>query len=105
MYQLMQYVSNGTLDTTTHEFNVPTPKQDITKRRRRRLAGEKEEVSIGHGHVYLVLITIYCNEQSDVAMLVLLDSEDYYLWNFLIFNIILESDCFSICITSAAGDI
>lgn len=45
MYQLMQYVSNGALDTTTHEFNVPAPKQDTTKRRRRRLAGEKEEVN------------------------------------------------------------
>ncbi|XP_076101914.1 IQ domain-containing protein H-like isoform X2 [Mytilus galloprovincialis] len=43
MYQLMQYVSNGALDTTTHEFNVPAPKSDSTKRRRRRLAGEKEE--------------------------------------------------------------
>lgn len=51
MYQLMQYVSNGALDTTTHEFNVPAPKSDSTKRRRRRLAGEKEEVS-------LIIVTI-----------------------------------------------
>ena len=44
MYQLMQYVSNGELDPVTHEFNVQPPKAEITKRRRRRLAGEKEEV-------------------------------------------------------------
>ena len=43
MYQLMQYVSNGELDPVTHEFNVQPPKAEITKRRRRRLAGEKEE--------------------------------------------------------------
>lgn len=43
MYQLMQYVSNGSLNPESHEFHVPPPKVDNSKRRRRRLAGEKEE--------------------------------------------------------------
>ncbi|KAK3096782.1 hypothetical protein FSP39_003245 [Pinctada imbricata] len=42
MFQLMCYVSNGSLDVDKHIFNVPPPKQEV-KRRRRRLAGQGEE--------------------------------------------------------------
>ena len=44
MFQLMSFVSNGTLDTKTHVFDVPPPKQE-NKKRRRRLHGQDEEVS------------------------------------------------------------
>ena len=43
MFQLMSFVSNGTLDTKTHVFDVPPPKQE-NKKRRRRLHGQDEEV-------------------------------------------------------------
>lgn len=42
MFQLMSFVSNGTLDTKTHVFDVPPPKQE-NKKRRRRLHGQDEE--------------------------------------------------------------
>lgn len=42
MFQLMSFVSNGSLDTKTHTFSVPPPKQEA-KKRRRRLHGQEEE--------------------------------------------------------------
>ena len=45
MFQLMSFVSNGTLDTKTHIFDVPPPKFE-NKKRRRRLQGQDEEVGI-----------------------------------------------------------
>ncbi|XP_053405574.1 IQ domain-containing protein H-like isoform X3 [Mercenaria mercenaria] len=42
MFYLMQFVSNGTLNTKTHVFDVPPPKQEA-KKRRRRLHGQDEE--------------------------------------------------------------
>lgn len=45
MFQLMSFVSNGTLNTQTHVFDVPAAKQE-TKRRRRRLHGQDEDVSV-----------------------------------------------------------
>ena len=45
MFQLMSFVSNGTLDAKTHVFDVPPPKLE-NKKRRRRLQGQDEEVSI-----------------------------------------------------------
>lgn len=44
MFQLMSYVSNGKLDIQTHEFHVPKPQQE-RRPRRRRLAGQAEEVN------------------------------------------------------------
>ncbi|WAQ98912.1 IQCH-like protein [Mya arenaria] len=42
MFQLMSFVSNGTLNTRTHVFDVPPPKQEA-KKRRRRLHGTDED--------------------------------------------------------------
>ncbi|XP_052277313.1 IQ domain-containing protein H-like isoform X2 [Dreissena polymorpha] len=42
MFQLMSFVSNGTLNTKTHVFDVPPPRQEA-KKRRRRLHGQDEE--------------------------------------------------------------
>lgn len=46
MFQLMSFVSNGTLNTQGHVFDVPPAKQE-SKKRRRRLHGQDEEVSSG----------------------------------------------------------
>lgn len=42
MFNLMTFVSNGSLCVKTHTFDVPPPKQEA-KKRRRRLQGQEEE--------------------------------------------------------------
>ena len=44
MFQLMSFVSNGNLNTKTHVFDVPPTKQE-SRKRRRRLHGQDEEVN------------------------------------------------------------
>ena len=36
MYQMLQYVTHGTLDIGTHFFDVPPPKREEKRSRRRR---------------------------------------------------------------------
>jgi hypothetical protein len=47
MFYLMSFVSNGTLNTKSHVFDVPPPKQEA-KKRRRRLHGTDEDVSVSY---------------------------------------------------------
>ncbi len=42
MFQLMQFVTGGKLDTKTHFFDIPPPKKEEKKSRRKRLKEESE---------------------------------------------------------------
>jgi len=59
MFQLLQFVSNGTLDMHNHVFDVPPLKQEA-KKRRRRLHGTEEEVGVERGKLteYRVVVLV-----------------------------------------------